>query len=307
MTLIMICLVILVILFLFAYVLLRLTSHPKFFSTKQSIEIEQSKGYLDGYFELPKEDYTITSYDGYVLHCSLIPSEKKSKKVVIITHGHTYTRWGSVKYLMIFRELGYNAVIYDDRGHGENKHAPVTMGYHEHEDLMCVINDTFKRFGSDCYIGLHGESMGSAISLQVLKKHPPIHFIVSDCGYSDLVYFTKMFARTNFHIPSLFIHLASLLSKMLYGYWLHEVSPITYLKDNQIPVCFIHGAADTYIDPCNAKRMYDADAGYKELHLFEHAGHAESYASDPDMYRKIVQDFIDKVEREEHEHEYKNA
>ncbi|BBF42303.1 hydrolases of the alpha/beta superfamily [Lachnospiraceae bacterium KM106-2] len=297
----------LALMFLISYILLRKTSHPKFFTTEETIEIEKGKGYLTNYFDLPKEDYTISSYDGYELHCTYIPAASDQQKVIIVTHGHTYSKWGSVKYLMLFRDLGYHAIIYDDRGHGDNQPAPITMGYKEQKDLMCVIEDTRRRFGENCYIGLHGESMGSAISLQVLASHPPIHFVVSDCGYSDLIFFTKMFAHVNYHIPGLLIDLASILSRLLYGYWLSQVSPISTLSDNKIPICFIHGASDTFIDPCNAVRMYQADAGYKELHIFPNAGHAESYATAPEEYTKIVHDFINKVESEDGFNEYKKA
>lgn len=288
------------------YLLLRKSARPKFYSIQQTIEIESSKGFLKGYDALPQEDYLVTSFDGYELHCISIPYPG-SRKVAIITHGHTYTHWGSIKYLMMFHKLGYNAVLYDDRGHGLNKKAPITMGYRESRDLMAVIADTQKRFGPDCYIGLHGESMGSAISLQALAFHPPIHFIVSDCGYSDLRFFTKMYIRTHFHLPAFLIDLASPLCKLLYGYYLSQVSPISNLPKNQIPICFIHGAADTFIDPCNAKRMYDTDGGYKELHLFEGAAHACSYESDPDRYLQILTSFLHKVESEDGLNEYKYA
>lgn len=286
--------------------LLRKSAHPKFFSTQESIDIESKKGFLDGYNELPKEDYIVTSYDGYELHCTCIPNHN-SKKVIVVTHGHTYTRWGSVKYLMIFYKLGYSAVIYDDRGHGENKKAAITMGYRESKDLMAILQDTKKRFGEDCYIGLHGESMGSAISLMSLAYHPPIHFIISDCGYSDLKFFTKMFIHKNFHLPRVLIDLASPLCKLLYGYFLSQVSPISNLPNNNIPICFIHGASDDFIDCCNAKRMYEADGGLKELHLFEGAAHACSYQTDPQKYAKIIASFLKKVEQEEIGNERKNA
>ena len=299
-------LLVLLLLLTVCYFLLRKTSHPAFFTTEKSIQIEKDQGFLNGYDELPKEDYVLTSFDGYELHCTLIP-HPNSKKVVIITHGHSYTKWGSIKYLKIFYQLGYNAVIYDNRGHGENKPYPVSMGYRESKDLMCVIHDTIRRFGSDCILGLHGESMGSAISLQSLSYHPPIQFIVSDCGYSDLNFFTKMYLHTKLHLPSFLVDISSLLCRILYGYRFSQISAMQNLTNNQVPICFIHGAADDFIDCCNAQRMYDTDPGYKELHLFPDAGHAQSYASNPELYAKIVAQFIHKIESECEQNECKNA
>lgn len=310
MTFLTILILLLILLFLLTiticYMLLRKSARPKFYSTQESIDIESKKGFLNGYEELPKEDYIVTSYDGYELQCTCVHNAN-SKKVIVITHGHTYTRWGSVKYLMIFYKLGYSAVIYDNRGHGANKNTAITMGYRESRDLMAVLQDTKQRFGEDCYLGLHGESMGSAISLMSLAYQPPIHFIISDCGYSDLKYFTKMFIHNNYHLPRILIDLASPLCKLLYGYFLSQVSPISNLPNNHIPICFIHGAADHFIDCCNAKRMYEADGGLKELHLFEGAAHASSYETDPQKYAEIVASFLKKVEQEEIRNERKNA
>ncbi len=278
-----------------SYLLVRLMSHPKFFTTEQTIEIERGKGFLEGYDELPKEDYIIKSFDGYELHTTLIPYEG-SKKVAIISHGHTYSRWGSVKYLMIFRKLGYNAVIYDDRGHGDNAKHPVSMGFRESRDLMAVIADTRERFGEDCIMGLHGESMGTGLTLQALQYHPKVDFIVADCGYSDLMYFTKMFISDGMHLPKFLVDVANLVCRVTCGYWITQVSPITYLADNEIPICFIHGEKDDLINVVNAKRMYEANKGYKELHLFAKAGHAQSYETEPEKYYDVVTKFVRKVE-----------
>jgi len=279
-----------------SYVLLRKTSHPKFFTTEETIEIERSKGFLEGYDAIPKMDYMIDSYDGYRLGCTYVPLEG-SHKLVIITHGHTYSRWGSVKYLMLFRKLGYGAVIYDDRGHGDNAKHPVTMGFHEAKDLLAVIADARNRFGDAAQeIGLHGESMGSAITLMALAHEQRLSFAVADCGYSDLQFFTRQFLKENFHLPSFFVTIASLMAKLLYGYSFKEVSPITAIKDNKVPICFIHGAADDFIDPVNGQRMYDAANCQKEIHLFEGAGHALSYQTDSDKYFEVLSNFIHSLE-----------
>ena len=290
-----IILIIFVLIFLISFLLVRRMSHPTFVTTQQTIDREGQKGYLNEFLKLPKKDYILRSFDGYELHCTLLPNDPSSNKVVIITHGHSYTKWGSAKYAMMFHKLGYHAVIYDNRGHGENKSHPVTMGYYEKKDLLCVINDTKNKIGHNCYMGLHGESMGSAISLQVLEFNPDIQFIVSDCGYSDLTYFTKMAMTTHFHLPVLLLHTSNLLNKILTGYWLKEVSPISNLINNTVPVCFIHGDSDNLVDCSNATRMYDTNNGYKELHIFKNTGHAKSFENDQDKYFHIVQNFLQNI------------
>lgn len=287
---------------LFCIYLLRFAAYPHFHSESECLEREEKKVNLDEYKALYKEDYIISSFDGYQIYCTFVPNQT-NQKIIILTHGHAYTYWGSIKYLLIFYHLGYSAILYDNRGHGRNQKHIVTMGHLEQIDLLTVIEDTKKRFGPDCFIGLHGESMGSSISLLALSYHPPIQFVVSDCGYSDLSYFYRMLLKKRFHLPSFVVTCSNQLNKLLFGYYFSDIKPIDSLYKNNIPICFIHGRNDRFIDCYNAVRMFDVNAGYKELHLFDDATHAGSYQSNPKLYKDIVTSFVTKVEAMYHNNE----
>ena len=115
-------------------------------------------------------EHTITTYDGKSIWVGFVPGDPKSKKYVILSHGYTSTRYGMYKYAVLWRRMGYHCVIYDNRGHGANAPATITFGIKESKDLMRVIEDTYERYGRDIHIGLHGESMGAGLQLNV----PPI-------------------------------------------------------------------------------------------------------------------------------------
>ncbi len=279
-----------------AFCLAKMMLEPKRYTHESCKEREKERGvYVCDIDEITHEDFTVRSFDGYELCAKFIPAEDGNKeKFVIITHGHTYTMYGSSKYLSIFRRLGYNVVIYDDRGHGANKRVPVTMGFKEVKDLNAVVEYVYERFGKGVSIGLHGESMGSAISNMILAIRQDFDFVVSDCGYYDLYGYCRMLIRSRFHLPVYLVSVARQLIKILYGFDIYDVSPVKGLADNLVPICFIHGKADDFIDPLNAKLMYDEDRGYKELHLFEGAQHAMSFRSDPDKYFEVVKNFLEK-------------
>lgn len=278
-------------------ILLRRAAYPHFRTLEDSRNRESTYVDIDQYEKLAKEDYVIDSFDGYRLHCTFVPGQNH-KKIVILTHGRGYTFWGCIKYLMMFHTLGYCAIFYDNRGHGRNQKHVVTMGYLEKHDLLTVIEDTKRRYGSDCFIGLHGESMGSAISLLALAYTSSIRFVISDCGYSDLTFFYRMLVTSKVRGFRWLVLLCNPLNKLLFGYYLSSVKPMDSLYQNQVPICFIHGAKDKLVDCCNAKRMYDANLGYKELHIFYEAHHADSYRSDPLRYQAILEQFLYKVEHD---------
>jgi len=278
-----------------AFRLLKRSVNPERLTTEESIKIEKSHGTLDGYKELEKKEYIIKSHDGYELHATYIPND--SKKIVIITHGHICTRWCSVKYVMLFRKLGYGAVIYDNRGHGENVRTFMTLGLKESKDLLSVIKDTRLKYGKDLFIGLHGESMGSAISNMALEYNPKVKFVVSDCGYADFIKTGKDFALSEYHLFGFFVYLANIMCKLIYKFDLRDVRPIDAISKNEVPICFIHGNQDTLINKINAEFLFQANVGYKEIHIFDGAKHASSYFKNPDKYYEIIKDFVSKVEK----------
>ena len=203
-----------------------------------------------------------------------------------------------MKYLHLFRRLGYNCIIYDDRGHGENIRTKCTLGLYESEDLIAVIADTYNRYGKSIYLGLHGESMGSALQITALKYHPDVKFIVNDCGFADLMGVLRHKVKLNFGLPEWVIYPASVMSRILYGYAFTAVRPIDSLADNRdVPICFVHGLADNFITPDHSERMKAATKGYAELHLFPGADHAQCLQSDPERYFRMLSDFLAKVER----------
>ena len=224
------------------------------------------------------EDYTIKCKDDYIINCEFVYNDEtaKSNKYVIISHGYNSNRYGAAKYVPVYIELGYNCIIYDLRGHGENEKTFCTIGNYESQDLNKLIDDTYSRYGDDIYLGLHGESMGSSTSLSVLKYNPKIHFVVADCGFADLYELIgKQFEQRKIAFAEPVVDFGI---KVRYGYSMKDTSAITAVYGNQIPICFIHGEDDSFIAPDNSQRLCEKTAGYSEIHNVPHAEHAQSRA-----------------------------
>lgn len=242
-----------------------------------------------------QNEYVVKSFDGYELWTGFVQGNPENKKFVILSHGYTSTRYGMYKYVVLWRKMGYNCVVYDNRGHGVNKPDVVSFGWRESKDLMAVIEDTYERYGKDIHIGLHGESMGAGLQLMALSYQPKVDFIVNDCGYSEILPVLSWKVEQAFHLPSWLPKLASPVAKALYGFAFEEVRPIDRLKENEIPICFVHGEEDTFTHNWHSKKMYEANRGYKELHLFAGADHAECVVLDTQRYYKMLEDFVAKV------------
>lgn len=88
---------------------------------------------------------------------------------------------------------------------------------------------------------------------------------------------------------------ASLASLFFFGFSYTEVNPVDALKENRVPICFMHGADDHFIPCSHSEQMRAATQGYSELHLFPGAGHAMAMESDEKRYVQIVRDFLEKI------------
>lgn len=245
---------------------------------------------LSWYDPLEKTEYQVTSYDGYVLNAELISNPIPADKYVLLSHGYTDNRFGSLKYTKMYLDLGFNVIVYDLRGHGENEPTFCTYSVRERKDLIALIQDCRDRH-QPAVLGIHGESLGAATSIACLEDKPQIDYVVADCGFSDISNVLKGGVKS-MHLPEGLVPLASVCARLRYGYSYDMMRPIDSLADNEIPILFIHGAEDSFILPENSERMEKETKGYSELHLIPGAAHAASVLTAPEEYQEIVEAFL---------------
>lgn len=253
----------------------------------------QSEHYDTSFYDrVEKTDYTVAGFQGYELHVQLLKNPQPTDQYVIISHGYTDNRCGALKYARIYLDFGYNCIIYDLRGHGLNERTFTTYGIRESQDLLRLINDTKTRYPGLTRLGLHGESLGAATSITVLKEKPDVDFVVADCGFADIESVLRGGYKSA-HIPDFFVDIADFGARMRYHYSFKEMRPVDALDDNHIPILFIHGEDDDFIPPRHSREMYERTAGEKDLKLIPGAGHAESVLTEPENYQRYVKEFLD--------------
>ena len=268
-----------------------MTVHGKRQTLEQALAWQKSKYDISWYEPLEKESYIVKGFNGYQLHVQLCRCPVPSDKYVILSHGYTDNRFGSLKYMKMYLDEGFNCIIYDLRGHGENEPAPCTYSILESKDLHALIEDTRARFGDQILLGLHGESLGAATTIAALAYDHDLAFAVADCGFCEITNVLKVGLKS-MHLPASFLHAASLAARIMYGYSFEQMRPIDALAGNHVPILFIHGAEDQFIVPDNSRKMQEATAGYSRLCLIPKAGHAESVLVNPKLYKEALSEFL---------------
>ena len=246
------------------------------------------------YNDLEKTDYLVSGHEGYELHVQLLTNPKPTNRYVIFTHGNTDNHIGSLKYVPMFMDLGYNCILYDMRGHGEDKPTFCTYGDLESKDLVELAKDTRKRYPNIAQLGLHGESLGGSTTIEALAHVPEVDFAISDCAFANVESAIRQKFKT-LHVPEFLIPLVNVGIRVMYGYSIYDMRPIDALDKNKVPILFIHGDADNTVPPQNARDLYERATGIHELHYVAGADHAESAIKAPDEYREVVKAFLAKV------------
>lgn len=259
----------------------------------QNREIEAKRFSIKEFEALPRTELLIPSPEGYSLKCVLIEPHD-TKNWIVICHGVTENKINSFKYADIFMKLGFNAVIYDHRRHGESGGKTSSYGHYEKFDLQAVIAEVKKRKGNDIMLGIHGESMGAVTTLLYAGMlEDAADFYIVDCPFSNFEEQIKHQMSQEVPVPSWAVFpIGRAFIKLRDGYWTSEVSPIDYVNNIQKPVLFIHSEPDRFIPASMTQALYEQKRGSKQLYLAKKGAHAQSYNENPEEYKAQIKLFL---------------
>lgn len=274
-------------------------THPSRESYEDRIRYVKENDLWGDYDSYDKTDYVVSGMDGYKLGCTFVSTQQTrgTGKYVIISHGHKSNKYAMVKFVTPYIELGFSCIIYDLRAHGANEKAVCSMGGWESQDLNFVIEDAMTRFDDVRILGLQGESMGTSTSLNVLNYTDKVNFVVADCGFESLKFMVHDMYNDMYLYP--FGTCADIGFKLLYGIDTSAVSGIDALKNKGVPVLFVHGADDDWIDVQNSEDMYKEAIkyAYSELWIVPGATHGQALkVAGQEAYKEHISNFLMKAQ-----------
>jgi uncharacterized protein len=248
----------------------------------------------DEFESLPKQEVDIPSPLGYTIKASLVEPHA-SNRYIIFAHGVTETKINSIKYMNLFLERGFNALIYDHRRHGESGGKTTSFGYYEKFDLKTVVDWLKKEIGPNLKLGIHGESMGAAtLLLYAGMLEDGADFYIADCPFSDFKEQLAYLLKKDFRIPPrLMLPLADIILRVRDKYSIQHVSPISVIERIQHPILFIHSQQDDFILPTMSKALYEQKQGPKMLFLAANGRHAQSINENRSDYERVIDEFLD--------------
>jgi len=191
-------------------------------------------------------------------------------------------------------ELGFNALVVDERAHGKSGGHTITFGIKERYDCQSWAKYAAQRFGSDTPIFLSGVSMGAASVLMASSLNLPdnVKGITADCPFSSPGAIIRKVC-TDIKLPKWLMYPFVVIGALLFGHFkIWESSAEEAVKHTRIPILLIHGEDDRFV-PCDMSRQIYANCrGAAELVIIPNAGHGISYFVDRTTYHSVFSDFL---------------
>ncbi|ACY16567.1 alpha/beta hydrolase [Haliangium ochraceum] len=221
----------------------------------------------------------------------------KARCGAVFSHGYRGTRFATLKYVRLLWQRGCDVLSFDARNHGDSDRALSSFGYHERRDLVAVVRWlSAERDLPLERIGLVGESMGAAISLQAAALLPELGFVIADSSFASLEAILRRQATARYgSVVHLFVPAALAIAELRADAALSEVDAAQAAAATRAPILIMHSLADEYTPWTHAQAIHDAvPHERKVLHLLDWgAAHGQSVELRFDAYDRLVGEFLD--------------
>ena len=247
----------------------------------------------------PNRKITITASDGVQL-VGHYYERKKNAPVIIFFHG----LWGdcytySVPIYRITEEKEWNLLLVNLRAHNESGGDVSTLGVLERYDCRDWANWVDFEFGEQVPIFLMGISMGGAVAVMSSDLELPesVCGIIDDAGFTSPLEMIKIGSKEKLRfelLTDLFARIVNAGTKIWGRFDLKEANACAAVSKTSVPVLIIHGDKDKKAPVSMAYKIYNSCKSERELYIVSGAEHTGCYRTDPEKYKMIVSEFIEK-------------
>lgn len=216
-----------------------------------------------------------------------------SSKVIILLHGYKANRLEMLPKAELFKEMGYDVLLYDARACGESDGEVVSLGYYEKDDLKAAVN-YLKGIGKN-EIAVYGFSQGGATAIMAASELSDLKCIISEATFDNLENaIDNRFRKYSFvpgYIGTLFMRPEA---EKILGISIDEIQPVKEITKIELPIFIIGAENDSRTLLQNTMDLYNAANDPKELWIAPNSEHENIYTSNPDEYKNKVREFLSK-------------
>jgi len=246
--------------------------------------------------EIKRKTISVTSFDGIKLSARFTYSNAEiAKGTIILLHGIRSNKDHFNDLSNFLSQNGYNAVAMDLRAHGESEGQFCSFGVNEKKDVQKLIDHLYETEKLN-HLGIWGQSLGGAISLQAMGIDERLEFGIVESAFSDF----KIIVNDYFdlHAGFSFAPFTNYLvnrTGSIAEFDPNDAKPIKYCEYIKQPILMVHGTDDNRIDikygRDNFSKIPSAD---KEFMAIDAANHGNVWKVGGTAYFDKVLLFLDR-------------
>jgi uncharacterized protein len=246
-------------------------------------------------YNLPAERVEIPTHDSLTLRGYWIHTDK-NRPVIIFVHGINACKERYLSSAAWLNEAGYDALLLDNRAHGESDGEYCTFGYYEKGDIASAV-DFLEQRRPGIVAGVWGNSLGGAVALQALAYEKRLKFGIVESTFSSLRNVVHDYQERMFKVP-LYSFTESTLqeaAKMAH-FPVDAIQPAQAAKQISQPIFLAHGDADRNIS-INYGREIFANLASKDKTFYPvaGAGHHNLHRQGGAVLREAFTNFLKRV------------
>lgn len=244
-------------------------------------------------FGAAHEALDVRTADGVRLSAWYLPGTAAA--AIVVSSGYRGSAGDVLGISTALQRAGFHVVAYGWRGTPGSEAAAHTLGVHERNDLIAVIDALHARLG-DIPVGLLGYSMGGAVSISVAAGDQRVRAVCTDSAFADPTELIGERVHRALRIPAALIitPVVALVARRT-GARLSDFRPVLVVAEiSPRPLLIIHGDADASVPVRHARMLFDAAGTPRDLWLLPGVGHVGAYFAGRQVYvRRVLRFFQD--------------
>lgn len=256
--------------------------------------LEQIRSSIDFIDNQSFEEVSILSFDGLHLYGKYY--SHNSDKTIILVHGYRSSgRHDFCAALKFYYDYGFNVLLIDQRSHGKSEGKLITFGVKESYDVRDWAEYINNKYAPKSIV-LSGISMGGGTVMFALKRNLPqnVKCVISDCGFTSPEAIIRKVGYDVFKINAKFYMPFLNIMTHIFGHFSIYESTVDVLKNNKIPIMFIHGEKDNFVPVEMSREALAASGEYGSAVFVKEADHGLSYLVETERVTNLIKEFLSK-------------
>jgi len=241
------------------------------------------------------QNITFASRSGTLIH-GWLSRGTPGQGAVVLLHGLRGDRRDMLSRAQFLHGLEYSVLLFDFQAHGESRGERITFGELESRDVVAALQYVRHMLPGE-RLGVIGVSLGAA-AFVLADRRPAVDAVVLESMYPTVE--QAVDDRLRLHLGPVGPLFAPLLTMQLharFGIDADRLRPIDRMGALGAPVLIMNGTGDRHTPIEEARAIFAAASGPKELWAVEGAAHVNLHTFSGVDYERRVAAFLEKYLR----------